>query len=71
MSARDRFDALGTAARLGVFGLPPKPPASEARIHGRLHSRARDQAVIAHHYDLSNDFYALLLDEHMAYSCAY
>jgi cyclopropane-fatty-acyl-phospholipid synthase len=70
VSTRDRLDALGTAARLGVFGLPPKPPASEARIHGRLHSRVRDQAVIAHHYDLSNDFYALVLDEHMAYSCA-
>ena len=63
--------ALGTAARLGVFGPPPRPPASEARIHGRLHSRARDRAVIAHHYDLSNDFYALLLDEAMSYSCAY
>lgn len=24
-----------------------------------------------HHYDLSNDFYALFLDESMAYSCAY
>jgi len=71
VSARDRVAAIGTAARLGVFGPPPKPPASEARIHGRLHSRARDQAVIAHHYDLSNDFYALVLDEHMAYSCAY
>jgi cyclopropane-fatty-acyl-phospholipid synthase len=36
-----------------------------------LHSRARDRAVIAHHYDLSNDFYALVLDESMAYSSAY
>ncbi len=27
--------------------------------------------MISHHYDLSNDFYSLLLDEHMAYSCAY
>jgi len=67
----DRVEAIGVAARLGVFGPPPRPPASEARIHGRLHSRARDSAVIAHHYDLSNDFYALLLDEAMAYSCAY
>src|SRR4051794_24165802 len=71
VSTRNRLDAVGPAARLGVFGLPPAPPASEARIHGRLHSRARDHAVIAHHYDLSNDFYALVLDEHMAYSCAY
>ncbi len=31
----------------------------------------RDRAAIAHHYDLSNDFYALILDESMAYSCAY
>jgi cyclopropane-fatty-acyl-phospholipid synthase len=27
--------------------------------------------VIAHHYDLSNEFYRLLLDDHMAYSSAY
>jgi cyclopropane-fatty-acyl-phospholipid synthase len=67
----DRLSAVGAAARLGVFGPPPRPPRSEARIHGPLHSRARDRAVIAHHYDLSNDFYALVLDEHMAYSCAY
>jgi cyclopropane-fatty-acyl-phospholipid synthase len=71
VGVRDRAEGIGTAARLGVFGPPPKPPASEARIHGRLHSRARDRAVIAHHYDLSNDFYALLLDEAMSYSCAY
>jgi cyclopropane-fatty-acyl-phospholipid synthase len=71
VGARDRADAAVTAARLGAFGLPPKPPVSEARIHGRLHSRARDRAVISHHYDLSNDFYALVLDESMAYSCAW
>ena len=27
--------------------------------------------MIAHHYDLSNEFYRLLLDDHMAYSAAY
>ena len=68
---RDRFGALGTAVRLGVVGLPPRRPGSEAKIRGRRHSRDRDRAVISHHYDLSNDFYALLLDEPMAYSCAY
>ncbi len=31
----------------------------------------RDRDAIAHHYDLSNDFYSLILDPHMAYSCAY
>ncbi|MFE3287125.1 class I SAM-dependent methyltransferase, partial [Streptomyces sp. NPDC059233] len=40
-------------------------------LTGGLHSVARDRAGISHHYDLSNDFYALLLDETMAYSCAY
>ena len=50
---------------------PPEPPASQARLRGRLHSLTRDRDAISHHYDLSNDFYALILDPHMAYSCAY
>jgi len=29
------------------------------------------QENVAHHYDLSNDFYRLFLDEDMQYSCAY
>src|ERR1700689_412435 len=68
---RGRAVAVLQAARLGAVGLPPAAPASEARLSGRLHTRPRDQAVIAHHYDLSNDFYQLLLDDHMAYSSAY
>lgn len=59
------------AVRLGALGLPPRAPGSEARLTGRLHTLRRDRAVIAHHYDLSNDFYRLLLDDHMAYSSAY
>ncbi|KAA0082627.1 class I SAM-dependent methyltransferase [Mycolicibacterium sp. P9-64] len=70
-SLADRVRAVLGATRLGAVGLPPKPPASEARLSGRLHTRKRDRAAIAHHYDLSNDFYRLLLDEHMAYSSAY
>jgi cyclopropane-fatty-acyl-phospholipid synthase len=42
-----------------------------ARLVGRLHSRARDQAAISYHYDVSNAFYALWLDRRMVYSCAY
>ncbi len=60
-----------TAARLGVLGLPPRPPEEEARPSGRPHTQARDRSVIAHHYDLGNDFYRLVLDPAMAYSCAY
>jgi cyclopropane-fatty-acyl-phospholipid synthase len=62
---------LRTAFDLGALGLPPAPPASQARLRGRLHSARRDRDAIAHHYDLSNDFYSLILDPHMAYSCAY
>ncbi|MGN6577498.1 MAG: class I SAM-dependent methyltransferase [Nocardioides sp.] len=62
---------LRAARDLGALGLPPAPPASQARLRGRLHSLRRDQEAIAHHYDLSNDFYSLILDPHMAYSCAY
>ncbi|MBA2463875.1 MAG: class I SAM-dependent methyltransferase [Nocardioidaceae bacterium] len=62
---------LRTAVRLGAVGRPPAPPASQARLRGRLHSALRDRAAISHHYDLSNEFYSLILDPQMAYSCAY
>jgi cyclopropane-fatty-acyl-phospholipid synthase len=62
--------ALGIAAQLNLLAPPPKPPACELRVHGRLHSRARDQAVVAGHYDVSAAFYQLILDPSMAYSCA-
>ena len=42
-----------------------------ARLRGRRHSIARDRAAIRYHYDVSNDFYRLWLDEWMVYSCAY
>lgn len=35
------------------------------------HSRTRDKERIEYHYDVSNDFYRLFLDENMLYSCAY
>jgi cyclopropane-fatty-acyl-phospholipid synthase len=64
--------ALSSSLRdLGVLGRPLPAPASQARVRGRLHSRRRDRSAISHHYDLSNAFYALLLDPSMAYSCAY
>ncbi|HET9078266.1 MAG TPA: cyclopropane-fatty-acyl-phospholipid synthase family protein [Acidimicrobiales bacterium] len=58
-------------AALGGLGRPLAPPRSEARPRGRRHSLSRDAQVISHHYDLSNDFYSLLLDGSMAYSCGY
>lgn len=71
LSLADRANAVGAAARLGVLGPRPRPPAAESRPTGRRHTLSRDRKVIAHHYDLGNDFYQLILDPAMAYSCAY
>ena len=71
LSPRQRLRASLAAIRLGVVGWSPRPPAIEARLVGPVHSRGRDRAVIAPHYDLSNHFYELILDESMAYSAAY
>ena len=37
----------------------------------KSHSKAKNQAAITFHYDVSNAFYALWLDKNMVYSCAY
>ncbi|WP_319431393.1 cyclopropane-fatty-acyl-phospholipid synthase family protein [Mycobacterium sp. RTGN5] len=71
LTARRLAAGLRLGTRLGALGPPPRPPRTEAQLRGRRHSRRRDRAAIAHHYDLSNDFYRLLLDDHMAYSSAY
>ena len=39
------------------------------RAKPRVHRNSR--ASIAHHYDVSNDFYSVWLDPEMVYSCAY
>jgi cyclopropane-fatty-acyl-phospholipid synthase len=62
---------LALARIAGVNGLRPvPPPPEEARPRGRRHSKERDAAAIAHHYDVSNDFYRLVLGPSMTYSCA-
>ncbi|MEV6278832.1 cyclopropane-fatty-acyl-phospholipid synthase family protein [Nocardia sp. NPDC051832] len=58
-------------ARIGALGPPPPAPSTQARLRGRRNERSRDRAAISHHYDAANDFYALLLDPTMAYSCGY
>jgi cyclopropane-fatty-acyl-phospholipid synthase len=40
-------------------------------LHGPVHSKERDLQAIRYHYDLPPDFFALWLDRHMMYSCAY
>ncbi|QKV71566.1 class I SAM-dependent methyltransferase [Streptomyces harbinensis] len=70
-TAADRARLVASLAGLGVLGPRPPAPAGAARLRGVRHSRARDRAAIAHHYDLSNAFYARLLDPSLAYSCGY
>ncbi len=41
------------------------------RLFGHGRSTQHDAKAIAHHYDVSNDFYALFLDPLMVYTCAY
>ena len=70
-SPRTVARALRTALAVGAVGRAPRLPASQARVRGRLHSKLRDRRAISHHYDLSNEFYSLLLDPSMAYSSGY
>ncbi|MFN0093051.1 MAG: class I SAM-dependent methyltransferase [Acidimicrobiales bacterium] len=64
-----RLAELARAVGLDALHRLPPPP-EEARIRGRRHSRERDAAAIAHHYDVSNEFYRLFLGPTMTYSCA-
>ena len=49
-----------------------KPEGKFARIVRNFqHTRKKDAEAIRYHYDVSNDFYSLWLDENMVYSCAY
>ncbi len=61
-----------TLAAIRACGLtrPPRIPASELRPRGARHSKERDARAVRHHYDVSNDFFALFLDDSMTYSCA-
>ena len=64
------WQALKAARRLGVLAGPLPHPPEEAAPKGRLHSRSRDAQAVQHHYDVSNDFYAMVLGPAMTYSCA-
>jgi cyclopropane-fatty-acyl-phospholipid synthase len=62
--------ALAAARAMGPVK-PPPVPASELVPRGRRHSIERDKRSVTHHYDVSNDFFALWLDRSMTYSCAF
>ncbi|MCP4696152.1 MAG: class I SAM-dependent methyltransferase [Gammaproteobacteria bacterium] len=51
---------------------PPNPNGRQAvALNGRRDSLERNRRAVAYQYDLSNDFFALWLDQRMVYSCAY
>lgn len=58
-----------------LLSLPARgnSPAAQrgALLKGALHSRQRDQQAVTYHYNVSNDFYRIWLDERMVYSCGY
>jgi len=62
--------ALAAARAMGPVK-PPPVPETELRPRGRRHSPERDRRSVRHHYDVSNDFFALWLDRSMTYSCAF
>jgi cyclopropane-fatty-acyl-phospholipid synthase len=70
LDAKQKARLAAAAVRSTGFIAPPKPPAAELRPRGRRHSIVRDKAAVRHHYDVSNDYFALFLDDSMTYSCA-
>ncbi len=75
LSLRDRLGALLSAMRLpAAGGSCVWAGAERSLLRGRneqAHSKTGSREAIAFHYDVSNEFYALWLDEAMVYSCAY
>jgi cyclopropane-fatty-acyl-phospholipid synthase len=70
LDARQKARLAAAALRSTGFILPPRPPAAELRPQGRRHSVLRDRRAVRHHYDVSNEYFRLFLDESMTYSCA-
>ena len=64
-----RLRMMLAAVRACGLTKPPRAPVSELRPRGRRHSRERDERAVRHHYDVSNEFFALFLDDSMTYSC--
>ncbi len=61
--------SLGTPLARAALTRAPRPQ-QEVKLRGRRHSRGRDARAIAHHYDVSNRFYEMVLGPTMAYTCA-
>ena len=70
LDARAKARIAAAAVRAGALRRLPRAPAAELRPRGRRHSVLRDRRAVTHHYDVSNEFFRLMLGESMTYSCA-
>jgi len=70
LDGADKRALLLGAVRAAGITAPPSRPAAELAPSGRRHSKERDARAVRHHYDVSNEFFALFLDQSMTYSCA-
>ena len=75
LSLPDRARTLWAALRLRMRGDKAADNSSERLSleagFVKVHSKGENREAIHFHYDVSNDFYALWLDDAMVYSCAY
>ena len=78
VSMRDRLSLLSAALFPGSGSTLMRRDNASVRwsraLYSRIsrkHSQAHNREAIAFHYDVSNEFYRLWLDEQMLYSCAY
>ncbi len=68
---RKKLLAARDLLRLPTDGAQRQGRRGPAQLTGKQHSVERDRQAVTYHYDVSNDFYALWLDQRMVYSCAY
>lgn len=66
-----RWQLAGLLRRLPRRPAPGDDPGRIANLRDGQHTPGRDRAAVQFHYDVSNDFYALWLDQAKVYSCAY
>ena len=71
LSLRERAALFFDAMRLPSKSLFEELEGNDEGAFSHNHSKHSDRAAISFHYDVSNDFYRLWLDDNMVYSCAY
>ena len=61
-------------SEIGLANLRTAPPTPDEEIdvgsRFQAHTRRRDKKAISHHYDVSNEFYRIVLGPSLTYSCA-